>query len=129
MHCTTGAVCAAAAGLAPAQTGGIYWEPPPSKLCENTMLQVYTLCITSVSHKSGCPDSGNHRRLPCEEFSQSSILQGREVSCPARGHALYMFNMCVCYIWALWLFLFDWEAALHGTGLSTSIIWYRVGVE
>ena len=121
MHCTTGAVWAAAAGLAPAQAGGIYWEPPLSRLCKNTMLQVYTLCITSVSCKNGCPDSGNHCWLPCEESLQSSILQGREVSSPVGRCVLYINNMYVLYKYCNCLFLAG-RQPLHGTGFERLVL-------
>ena len=100
---------------------GYCWEPPPSKLCKNTMLQVYTLRIASVSHKSGCPDSGNYRRLPCEESSRSSILQGREVSCLTGRHILHLYNVYVIYGYCNCFFLAG-RQALRGTGLSASTI-------
>lgn len=81
------------------------------------MLQVYTLQITSVSCKSGCPDSGNHCRLPCEESSQSSILQGREVISPAGRYVLYMHNMYVIYEYCNYFFLAG-RQPLHGTGFE-----------
>ena len=112
VHCATGSSLGGSSW-----TGGINWRLPPSRLCKNTMLQVYTLRITSVSCKSGCPDSGNHHSLPCEESSQTSILQGREVSSPAGRYVLYMHNIYVIYEYCNCFFLAG-RQPLHGTGFE-----------